>query len=388
MERRNIDEIVLAKVGGQELSQDELAQFDKWYAQEANRLHYESLLRVRSGVIAAEAAKVDRGKAWKRVSNHTRRLPTGWRVMRYAAAIALPVLLGTAYLVFQNRQAGMNESVIVRPGSVMAILTSSSGERLVFSETGETRIENGSGFVNVKGVDFLAGSTGTSAAENGVETVVADDNYVNFSTLEIPRGGYICYGLPDGSKVWMNNESKLRFPAAFPKGKREVELKGEAYFQVAKDENRPFIVKTGDYDIRVTGTEFNVSSYTRGTTSTTLVEGSVEIAMNGAVSKLNPGYQAVIENGAIQTREVNVGRYVAWKNNEFLYSRTPLGEIMDELARWYDIDVVWKDTDAKKYHFSAGFSRRSEIGDILEVLEKTNTVILTLKGRTLTIRDR
>lgn len=389
MEQRNIEEIVLSKVAGQQLTSGELALFDDWYAEETNRLHYESLLRVRSGVIASEAANVDREKAWKRVSPPAPRLSAGKRAMRYAAAIALPLLIGTAYLAYHSRQASSAENDTVKPGSAMAILTSPSGQRLVFSATGETNIDNGSGVINIKELESLG--DGSEIVYDDIVKMAGLDTGgedMVYSTLEIPRGGCICYVLSDGSKVWLNSESRLRFPMTFPAGVREVELEGEAYFQVAKDARRPFIVRTDDYDIRVTGTQFNVNSYRKGATATTLVEGGVEIGMNGTLSKLTPGHQAVLADGRIEMHEVNIGRYVAWKHNEFNYSRTPLVEIMDELARWYDIEVVWKDEDAKKSHYSAGFSRQSDIDSIIEVLKKTNSVDMTLKGRTLTIKTK
>lgn len=390
MEQKNIDEIILSKVAGQVLTPDELAQFDQWYAEEANRLHYEALLRVRSGVIASGAAGIDCDKAWKKVSPPAPKLSAGKRALRYAAILALPLLAGTAYLIHQGRQApAVAEEVVVKPGNALAVLLSPSGQRLVFSETEETRIENGSGTINIKGLGSADNGPGI-VCDSIVQMagITPGDKEATRLTLETPRGGYICYALPDGSKVWLNSESRLHFPAAFPKGRREVELEGEAYFLVGKGDGRPFIVRTGDYDVRVTGTEFNVRSYDHGTTATTLVRGGVQVEMNGTVSKLTPGCQATITNGGIETRKVNVERYVAWQQGAFAYAQTPLGEIMDDLMRWYDIEVVWEDKNARNYHFSAWFDRQSEIGEIIDVLRKTNRVELTLKGRTLTINDK
>lgn len=383
MNQRSIEEIVIAKADRQELTPDELAQFDQWYAERANRLHYESLLRVRSGIVASGAANVDCDKAWHQVSPPPApRLSAGKRALRYAAILALPLLIGT-YLIYQDRQPALEEDVVVKPGNAMAVLVSPSGQRLVFSDTEETRIENGSGVININSDNGIVSDSIVKMAG-----ISPDNEQVDYLTLVVPRGGYICYALPDGSKVWLNSQSKLRFPIAFPKGKREVELEGEAYFQVSKDERRPFIVHTGDYDVRVTGTEFNVRSYDHGETATTLVSGGVQVEMDGTASKLAPGCQATIADGKITMREVNLERYVAWQQGAFAYAQTPLGEIMDELTRWYDIDVVWADRQAQNYHFSAWFNRKSEISEIINILHRTNRVELTLNGRTLTIKDK
>lgn len=376
MGQRNIEDIVLAKIAGQELTESETALFDGWYADEANRLYYESLLRVRSGIVATEAAKIDSAKAWGKIIPPVRRPSLTKRVLRYAAAIVLPLSIGAAYLIYQDRQAAVIENIVVKPGEGRAFFSSSSGQRYMLTDRDETIVDE-TGEIKVYG-DPKAVSDFASCA--------GDSRIIN--TIEVPRGGYWSVVLDDGSRVWLNCDSRLNFPQNFDGGHRTVEVQGEAYFQVARDESRPFIVKTGDYEIRVTGTEFNVSSYGKGATATTLVEGGVEIVMNGTVSILTPGRRAIIENGAIQTHDVNVGRYVAWRDDEFRYSRTPLEEIIDELARWYDLDVEWKDNGAKRYHFSAGFSRRSELRDILEVLEKTNSVEMTLRGRTLIIKDK
>ncbi len=127
--------------------------------------------------------------------------------------------------------------------------------------------------------------------------------------IAVPRGGHWSVVLDDGSQVWLNCESTLKFPHCFDRGRRVVELEGEAYFRIAKDEGRPFIVQTRDYDIEVTGTEFNVNSYSPNSTSTTLVEGGVKIELDGAANILTPGCRAVMTGNGIMVEEVEVDWY-------------------------------------------------------------------------------
>ena len=192
-----------------------------------------------------------------------------------------------------------------------------------------------------------------------------------------------------------NGQQILRFICAilrkiavtFSGNTRQVELEGEAYFEVTKDVEKPFIVRMNEYNVRVTGTQFNVRNYSNESLATTLVEGGVQIERRGKVDELRPGQQAVLENNEIRIRVVNVDEQVAWRHGAFGFTQCRLENIMEELARWYDVDVFYMNQQVKDYHFSAWFKRSSSINEVISILEKTKRISLDLKGRILTVKD-
>ena len=208
-----------------------------------------------------------------------------------------------------------------------------------------------------------------------------------YNMVTVPRGGEYKLVLADGTIVWLNSDSHIRYPVTFSGDTRQVELEGEAYFEVAKDKEKPFIVRMNEYNVRVTGTQFNVRNYSNENLATTLVEGRVQIERKGRVDRLRPGQQAILENNEIRIRTVNVNEQVAWRHGAFGFTQCRLENIMEELARWYDVDVFYMNQQVKNYHFSAWFKRSSSINEVINILENTNKISLDLKGRILTVND-
>ena len=194
--------------------------------------------------------------------------------------------------------------------------------------------------------------------------------------------------MADSTTVWLNSDSYIRFPVTFSGEKRQVELRGEAYFEVAKNGEKPFIVKINDYDIRVTGTQFNVRDYPGEDIATTLVEGSVQLERGKQVQKMIPGQQALFVDGQFVVKEVNVSDFIGWREGTFSFKEVRLESIINELARWYDFDVYYQDTDVKNYHFTAWFRRNASIEEVIEVLEKTKKIKMKLDGKTLIVQKK
>ena len=320
-------------------------------------------------------------KNWTAILRRTApRKKSARRLLRYAAVLLIPLCFG-AMLLYRTYSSGDSARTMVVPGEGRAVITFSSGRELTLSEKDGT-------FTDEQGLRQVINIPTSTIS---LEELFAGESAGNdglFQTITIPRGGYWTIILADGTEVRLNSQTKLRYPVRFMDDRREVELSGEAYFKVAGNAARPFIVKTADYDVRVTGTEFNVKSYVAGQTATTLVEGSVEVMAGEAAVRLIPNQQATISDGKILIKNVNIGDYTAWQQGAFSFSNAQLTEIMDELARWYDIDVVWKDAGARENYFSAWFSRQTELSEIIAVLEKTQTVRMELRGRTLTVSSR
>ena len=203
----------------------------------------------------------------------------------------------------------------------------------------------------------------------------------------VPRGGEFETVLEDGTRVWLNADSKLRYPSFFDGGRREVELEGEAYFDVARDTTRPFIVRTGQSVIQVFGTEFNVKAYPdEREERTTLVEGSVGLRHAGKVYMLRPNDQAVVEEGReVRLTRVDARKEGLWRTGMFVFERETLESLMGELARWYNVTVFYTNERLKTLHFSGELDRYEDIGRILHMVGLTTDVTFSLQGRTVIV---
>ncbi|WP_343524774.1 FecR domain-containing protein [Pedobacter sp.] len=188
-----------------------------------------------------------------------------------------------------------------------------------------------------------------------------------------PRGGTYKFTLPDGTAVWLNADTKLSFPYRFKGTKREVQLEGEAYFEVSKDRSRPFIVKTSNQKVEVLGTHFNIKSYRdEAEVKTTLLEGSVVVTPDfGAGKILSPGQQAVLSDQKLNMVSADINSVVAWKNGDFFFSGQNIEEAMRTISRWYDVKIEYR-AKPKNIRLEGEVSRDKKLSTILKVLEKTS----------------
>jgi ferric-dicitrate binding protein FerR (iron transport regulator) len=208
-----------------------------------------------------------------------------------------------------------------------------------------------------------------------------------YNTVATPRGGQYQLTLPDGSQVWLNAASSLRFPVAFGGAERRVELTGEAYFEVAKDARHPFKVAARGAEVTVLGTHFDVQSYAdEPALATTLLEGAVQLRQGTQQTLLRPGQQAQAQpDGNIRVREVDVQHAVAWKNGYFVFNDEPIEGIMRQVARWYDVDVQYRGALTDK-DFNGKISRYKDAAAVLRMLELTGAVHFTTQGRRITVQ--
>ncbi|MEO6520121.1 MAG: FecR domain-containing protein [Mucilaginibacter sp.] len=208
-----------------------------------------------------------------------------------------------------------------------------------------------------------------------------------FNTITTPKGGKYKVELPDGSLVWLNSESSLKFPVAFSKHERRVYLTGEGYFEVAKDKHKPFKVFANNSIVQVLGTHFNVEAYkNEGAEKTTLLEGSVKIFNKQHSKLIVPGQQASIMANSknIRINTIDVKEIVAWKDDLFVFDSEGIESVMREVARWYNVDVEYKDP-IPQIHFSGSISRSNNISQILNMLELTGGVHFSIDGRKVTV---
>lgn len=259
----------------------------------------------------------------------------------------------------------------VSPGGNKAMLTLADGSTMVLDDAkngtifqqGNTKIIKVGGKLNYK-------SSALSSNEN------------LFNVVATPRGGQYKVELPDGSLAWLNSSSSLRFPVAFLKKERRIEITGEVYFEVAKDKTRPFLVSVNGAEIQVLGTHFNVMAYNdEATLQTTLLEGAVKIIKAGNISLLRPGQQSQItKTGHLSViNDVDLTRVVAWKNGFFDFEGSDFETIAKQLSRWYDVEFVY----SRKVNdqFFAEIPRNTKLSDVLKALELTGRVSFEIEGK-------
>jgi ferric-dicitrate binding protein FerR (iron transport regulator) len=248
----------------------------------------------------------------------------------------------------------------ILPGSNKAILTLQDGSKIVLNDVKDgTLAQQG----NTKVVKLATGQLVYDKTGTGSTKVL-------YNTMTTPRGGQYKLTLPDGTEVWLNAASSITYPTAFVGNERDVSITGEAYFEVAKDKSKPFHVKSGNQTIEVLGTHFNVMAYAdEDAIKTTLLEGSVKITENNEAQILKPGEQAAVDkNGGLKISVVDVDDALAWKNGYFKFNRVNIKYIMRQLARWYDVDLVYEGS-VPHDEFVGKIGRGENIEDVLHILE-------------------
>lgn len=216
----------------------------------------------------------------------------------------------------------------------------------------------------------------------------AKNEPIKFNTLSVPRGGEYQLMLSDGTKIWMNAESTLHYPVRF-KGKREVTLSGEAYFEVAKDAIHPFVIHLGDNAIEVLGTKFNVSAYPENNIYTTLAQGSVKVTNSIGEVTLIPNQQAIIQpEGAIQVQQVDASLYTSWTKGTFEFRKTELQDITAQLSRWYNVSFLFSNDKLKHKDFAGVIFRNEELNFAIEIIEEVSDVKFIRNGDVIRIENQ
>ncbi|WP_316838194.1 FecR family protein [Pedobacter nutrimenti] len=297
-----------------------------------------------------------------------------------AASILIVLSVGLFYFMVTKNEAVKNSLQVndIRPGKNKATLTLASGQSIELSDTKSGLV------IGSTELTYNDGSALTSTSISSQNNLSIAKNVQLMAST--PRGGTYQLILPDGTKVWLNAASSLNFPSKFIGKQRIVTLKGEAYFEVAKDKVHPFIVQSKSQQVEVLGTHFNINSYEdEGAIKTTLMEGSVrviskELKNNSEQKILKPGQQSSFANNTITIAEANTDEALAWKNNEFVFHDESIASIMRKISRWYDVDVVFEGVDPNE-KFWGSISRFSNISKVLENLQLTGEIHFEIKDR-------
>ena len=307
-----------------------------------------------------------------------------WYKQAMAALILLFIGLGTYYNLIATN--GSETTVIatpvlakkdLRPGGNRAILTLSNGSTVVLDSTGNGFVTQQSNTQIVK----------TAKGQLSYTTLNQNSKELVYNSLSTPRGGQYQLVLPDGTKVWLNAASSIRFPVAFVGKERKVTITGEAYFEVAKDKKKPFIVSSANMDVEVLGTHFNVSAYAEESiVKTTLLEGSVKINNKKSEVYLVPGQQSQLNNsGQFSIKNnIDVDKEIAWTKGKFQFNSNTIQEIMLQLSRWYDVEVIYQGKVSSET-FSAIIKRSSNISQVLKLMEASG-VKFDIEGKKIYVK--
>ncbi|GAA4310825.1 DUF4974 domain-containing protein [Mucilaginibacter gynuensis] len=313
-----------------------------------------------------------------------------------AAASVLLVLVSVVFYKYRQgqdvipRQNIAARVHIVKPGGNKAVLTLADGTKIPLDNDKKGLVTDKDGVpvkqnTNGQLVYDLRGKKGKD--NTGGKKIKEEELAAVMNTITTPIGGQYQVILEDGTKVWLNAASSLKFPTVFNGKERNVEVTGEVYFEVAKNVAKPFNVTFNGNKISVLGTHFNVNAYAEEAKSkVTLLEGSVKLSNTAGSAMLKPGMQALVtdEHSAITTRKANLEAAVAWKNGYFLFEDENIQSIMRKLARWYNIEAVYTG-NMKGKEFSGSVSKFENVTEVLDMLELTGSVHFNLEGRRIKV---
>lgn len=370
-----------------DLSGEEKVKLEEWVSQDPSREKlFKEICNEKS--VASDFGiyeKVNKDSAWEKVilkgnikqKNNAR--PLGW--YKFVAAVMIPLMVVAAGYFIRETKQGIEpkdtEFARIEPGKSKAILRLADNRVIEITREQETRFDVAEGIV----------------ATNNLSGMVYPEQVAmgkaEYNVLEVPRGGEYTVTLSDGTVVYLNSGSELRYPVAFGAERRDVFLSGEGYFEVAKDAERPFFVNADKLKIRVYGTSFNVNTYNIANVETVLVEGKIGIQGNNAEYTVKPGQLALYnrEKGTMEIRDVDVRPYVAWKEHEFMFDDESLEEIMNTLSLWYDVDVFFQTASLKQLHFTGHLGRYEEVSHILDAISGVTQVKFSVKGRTIIVME-
>jgi len=387
----NISLLIIRHLRG-ELSEQEQADLNAWLEVSAtNRTYFDEL--VNEETIPAKLVmfnKLDKAAIWNKALkgiNEAEPHPKVYQLSRYVSVAAVLLLLSAVAILWFNKSPEAPSFVPpvvhsgkVAPGGNKAYLTLADGKTISLTDANNGQLAEQAGISIQKTGD---GQLVYRMAKRNEEAVG------KINTVTTPKGGQYQIVLPDGSKVWLNAASTLSFPTSFASMKnRFVELKGEAYFEVAKDRTKPFIVKSNEQKVEVLGTHFNINAYVdEENTKTTLLEGSVRVSGSGIFGDnalLKPNQQSVLTGNTIKVLPVDPESAIDWKNGYFSFNKEDLPTIMRKISRWYDVEIVYQGNYTGN-DFTGVVSRNKDVSEVLNLLELTGLVHFKTEGRRIVV---
>lgn len=387
--------IIAAELAGENVSGEEKESVKRWREESSgNERMYKMIVEELGEVVGLVRMKggLDRKKAYERLEGEMQkkmirqkekgkvRRMSWWRYGAGVAGVLMMLGVGMAIWMKPEENNVRLEEKRVVPGSGQAVLTLGGGEVVLLKrDTSELILAD---------TTLRVTNERNTLVYSEIENKRMSEDVV-YNTLTVPVSGEYCLVLADGTKVFLNSGSEIRYPAMFRGKRREVLLKGEAWFEVAKDSGREFLVHAGAMDVKVLGTSFNVKAYEKlETVATTLVEGSVEIACDGESFRIVPGEQFVYDKNS---REANVMMvdtelYTSWKDGYYKFRQATLKEIMTTLSLWYGLNVFYQNESAKHVEFTGKVKRYEDIRTLLDKFEQTENVVFDIKENNVFIK--
>ena len=363
-----------------ELSDDERKEMEGLLAASAElRETLADYLKIRRSLLALRRDfRPDVEQRLRETKRRRRRLRRVMRRWSYAAAVVLAAAVAGAF--FLKRDLPQQSSLPAELAwGQMPVLVMPNGERRALPQNDTTVL-----WQEQEGDIHIDSRTLIMEGETGEEREPV------YYTVNIPYGGEYNLVLSDGTRIYLNAGTTLRYPDHFAGGSREIFLSGEAYLEVSRDTSRPFIVRTDDMDVRVLGTVFNVNAYPDGSyVRTTLVEGKVETSCGGERIVMKPGTQVAYDKATRQADyfPVDVRHFISWKDGYYDFRDMTLGELMQIFVRWYDVDVRFANPLLENLRFSGRLRRYEDVSELFEQLEYTGDVAFDVKGKNIVIRD-
>ena len=384
---KEIHELLLAYLRD-DISEEEMIRLQGWL--DENERHRKLLDELRDKEVLQQEigayASFDTSRRWiqlkeemDKTSRKRRLLLRVWKSV--AAVFVVAVAGGLLYWQITDSARPVEEQVLVaqiRPGETQAVLITGKGQQLLLQGLKDTCL------------DITGNETLKISKDGSLEySLSALSRMPEWHTLQVPRGGEYKIVLDDGTEIWLNSASELKYPAHFVGNERRVCLVGEAYFQVARTEAAPFIVETRDMDVKVLGTSFNVSAYEDEENShATLVEGRVEVddKVNGEKVTLTPGEQALLQGKEMVVREVNTKLYSMWRLDRFTFASEDMEGVIRKLSRWYNVNFFFSNSSMKQKRFTGSLPKYSDISQVLKMIEMTTDIKFQVKGNTIIIQ--
>ncbi|MGJ1265020.1 FecR family protein [Sphingobacterium spiritivorum] len=300
------------------------------------------------------------------------------------AAASILIILGAVWMIQKNNESVRSASTLTKssitPGGDKAMLILEDGTQVDLENTESGEIKRNGMYVAAK-----VGNGKLVYNDEDLKSI----SVIHYHTLRTPKGGQFQLRLPDGTMAWLNAASSIRYPTAFVGSERKVEISGEIYFDVKKQNGKPFIVQNDDQEIKVLGTKFNVFAYPEESfVQTSLIEGKVQLDIKGRQLMLSPGVSSVYNKNAneIRTERFDPEEILAWQKGYFNFNSEHIESVMRKIARWYDVEVVYQG-DMKGKIFSGTLSRLSNVQDILDLISLTDIVKFEIRGRKIYVKD-
>ncbi|HJA15711.1 MAG TPA: FecR family protein [Candidatus Butyricimonas faecavium] len=370
------------------ISPEEEKALDEWITEnEAHREFYERLVDgnyVGRRLEEYENYSLDTRRVLSFIRRESRRTRMIRWSRRIAAILIFPVVIGSLLLLKEKDEGVLNKSIVadVLPGQECAILEMSDGRKVDLGSV------SGVESLQMEGI-ILKNDSNVLSYEGGQGTV---SDSLKFNTIIVPRGGEYRLILADGTRVWLNSQTRLRYPVKFFGNKREVYLEGEAYFEVTHS-GKIFEVHCKGMDVQVLGTSFNIMAYRdEPTMQTTLVNGRVQVNSGGKTGTsivMEPGYQVQLDTltGKMEMYEVNVANFVGWKEKLFVFDDENMEMMMRKLARWYDVDIIIESPKLKKSVFYGVIRKYENISKILDMLKRTQNIDYVIESNRVVIKE-